>query len=226
MTEIAKERFQCPSCGCEGEADVYKAIDVTMNPELRERVIEGGILFADCPKCGEQLKLPEEVLYSDTERRFLINMYPPEQVGQWEQFVARDREALKRGSDEGLDVSRVRCRTCFGINELKEKIAIFEAGLDDKTMEIVKLIIYTQNEAQFPNGAPVMLFAGLGDDGAWVFWVYDDVEHHEFGHMAVSPGIEKTDFSEFLAREEFQRLVEEPFVNYRKAFVRSGEEAC
>ena len=43
MSKVRKVKFNCPECGEEVEFDYYESVNVTLNPELKEKIVSGGI---------------------------------------------------------------------------------------------------------------------------------------------------------------------------------------
>ena len=74
MSKISKVKFNCPECGKEVEFDYYESINVTLNPELKEKVINGLIYSVECPSCGHREAFPHPFLYHDMEKKFMIQM--------------------------------------------------------------------------------------------------------------------------------------------------------
>lgn len=73
---MSKERripnFKCPKCGKEFEITVYESINTSLNPELREKVLDGSIFNFKCPHCGEVHNLPYPFLYHDMKNQTMI----------------------------------------------------------------------------------------------------------------------------------------------------------
>ncbi len=51
MTEIRKETFEC-KCGEIFETEYYTSVNVTLNPELRDEILNERLNMVRCPSCG------------------------------------------------------------------------------------------------------------------------------------------------------------------------------
>ena len=78
MSKIRTIKLTCPECGEEFDFDVYESVNVTLDPDLKEKVLDGGIFSASCPKCGHTETLVHPFLYHDMDRKFMIRFdsYP------------------------------------------------------------------------------------------------------------------------------------------------------
>ena len=64
----------CPKCGEQFEFNLYESVNATLDPELREKVIWGGLFAAVCPKCHHFEVLVHPFLYHDMNRKFMIQL--------------------------------------------------------------------------------------------------------------------------------------------------------
>ena len=78
MSSISTKPFTCPKCGHKGEFKMYNSVNVTLNPKLKDRVLNGDIFDWTCPKCGESLSVRYNLLYHDMENKFQIYYSPTE----------------------------------------------------------------------------------------------------------------------------------------------------
>lgn len=72
MSKIRKEMYRCLTCGEEFEADVYDSINVTLDPELKEKVISGNLFMIECPKCGKKEFIQYPTCYHDMDNKFMV----------------------------------------------------------------------------------------------------------------------------------------------------------
>jgi hypothetical protein len=107
---------------------MWPGIDRIANPEQRERILEESLFCWECPDCGYQMQLVYPCLYHDRSNRFLVLMDP----NQKEQML--DKKAMA-----GEDLSGTKKRIVSSVEELKEKILLFESGLNDAACELAKL---------------------------------------------------------------------------------------
>ena len=111
---------------------MYDSVNVTLDPKLRERVLSGEIFDWTCPKCGETISIRHNLLYHDMDKEFQVYYSPTE------------CEALNDMMNETLAKfpgMRKTIRTVDSLNALREKIYIFEEGLNDIAIELTKVVI-------------------------------------------------------------------------------------
>lgn len=71
---MRKIKFNCPECGEEVEFDYYESVNVTLNPELKEKIVNGGIYSVVCPNCGHHELITHPILYHDMDKNVMIQM--------------------------------------------------------------------------------------------------------------------------------------------------------
>lgn len=129
-TEIKKE-VTCPGCGAKVPARMWSGINAEVNPNLRQSVLDETLFDWRCPQCGYEAVLAYPCLYHDKGRRFMIYILPGEPDAGKAAGIAAQFPQL-RG---------VRKRVTGSLATLKEKILLFEDGLDDRAAELVKLLL-------------------------------------------------------------------------------------
>jgi predicted RNA-binding Zn-ribbon protein involved in translation (DUF1610 family) len=132
MSKISVKTFTCPSCGCNGEFKMYDSVNVSLDPKLRDKVLSGEIFDWTCPKCGEVVSLRHNLLYHDMKREFQI-YYSPTECDSINEMI-NDMLTKYPGM-------RKTCRTVDSLNALREKIYIYEEGLNDIAIELSKAVI-------------------------------------------------------------------------------------
>jgi hypothetical protein len=134
MTMHSTSPVSCPACGREQAFDVWRTLNATLNPELRDRLLSGQLTAFTCDACGHRADVVYPLLYHDMQKQFMVWFVPGE--GQPESLDASLFGALGKGLGQGYTYRLVRTR-----NELVEKIRIFEDGLDDRVVELLKAFL-------------------------------------------------------------------------------------
>lgn len=127
-----KKAVVCPMCGELGKAKIYTSVNVTVNPEFRDKVLGGELFSWNCPSCGYNARLTYPILYNDMKNRFMIYLIP-----KIDRFQLCDKELEEKYSN----VCGINKRVVPDFNSFKEKIFIFESGLDDMAVELTKIAI-------------------------------------------------------------------------------------
>ncbi len=127
-TQMSKD-VGCPHCGAAVRTQMWPGICAQENPELRARVLDETMFDWKCPQCGYTAQFVYPCLYHDRDRKFMVYVVPN---GSGSEFRPVDV------SEKFPQLAGVRKRVVSTPAELKEKILIFEAGLNDYAVELVK----------------------------------------------------------------------------------------
>ena len=122
----------CPKCGEMNKAEIYTGVNVTKHKEYRGRVLNGSLFEWTCPSCGYNARLAYPTLYNDMKNRFMVYLIP-----KIERFQLCDKELEEKYSN----LRNITKRVVPNLNSFKEKIFIFESGLDDMAIELTKVAI-------------------------------------------------------------------------------------
>ena len=122
----------CLKCSDLGKAEIYTNVNVTNEPEFRDRVLEGELFAWTCPSCGYQARLNYPILYNDMKNRFMVYLIP-----KIDRFQLWDKELEQKYSN----LRNISKRVVPDFNSFKEKIFIFESRLDDMAVELSKVAI-------------------------------------------------------------------------------------
>jgi predicted RNA-binding Zn-ribbon protein involved in translation (DUF1610 family) len=139
MSKVQTAAIECPACGTTHNFSFYSSVDVALNPELKEKVVDGSIFLLQCPSCGETFKLRQPLLYVDPEHRMAVWLMPEELLDDLRPVMESVRQTLGEN---------VRTRLVHTEEELTEKIHILEAGLNDWAIQMLKAeYVRPENEA-------------------------------------------------------------------------------
>jgi len=132
MANVVVKNIACPKCSESTEAKLYMSINATNEPTLRSDVLDERLFKFRCTACGHEARLTYPVLYNDMRNRFMVYMIPEIDRFQLEDVELEQKYERLRG---------IRKRIASDFNSFKEKVFIFESGLDDMAVEITKLVI-------------------------------------------------------------------------------------
>jgi hypothetical protein len=110
---------------------------------VRDDVLARKLHYVDCP-CGARLHVRAAFEYTDLDRKQFVLVLPPDELAAWQahEQVLRDtmRQAFELGTSMVSDLVRdTRGRVVFAQDELREKLVIWSAGLDDGLVEVLKI---------------------------------------------------------------------------------------
>lgn len=119
----------CPHCGKESARRALTSINIDKNPEMREAVRDLSCFRWTCPNCGVTSLVVDPCLYHDMSGQFMVWLSP---------------EGTKPEDADFDPLSGYTMRYVDDLNSFREKIAILERGLDDRAVEIMKLLLFMQ----------------------------------------------------------------------------------
>ena len=126
------EELACPQCGHKHMLRKYKRINVTEKAGLKEDILKNRLFVFRCEKCNYLAPLTYECHYTDSKRKLNIYMAPE---------VTEETEQTLRDLNEKVEGTK---RLVDNINDLKEKIMIRENHMDDRVVELVKIMVINQ----------------------------------------------------------------------------------
>lgn len=132
------EAIHCPNCQHSSEAELYDSVNVTLNPEVKAKILDHTIFDWECPHCQQQYATLYGFLYHDMEKKLLIHFFQNEETLQETlQSHLKEGELTQQFLDSGYQV-----RYVADFEELVEKISLFDEGLDDRGIEVVKSLLH------------------------------------------------------------------------------------
>lgn len=190
MSRMKKETITCPACGTESDFVVWQSLNGDLNPEAKQQLLDGTLFRFECKHCGHISTVDYGILYHDMMHQAMVYYVDEDSV---EKAIGA---MVNVGDEIGFEMPGYRKRVVTDRNSLREKAIIFEHGLDDRVVEIIKLIYYANAGKQFPDA----------NISAVYFFVIDDKYILEFigdKHLCAEvPGDVyddiKTDFAERL----------------------------
>lgn len=146
--------FRCPYCGREMTIRVYDSVNAQADPDLRESCISGDIFRHSCSKCGRDFMVQNNLVYTDSEHKFILWLSSEEVNGQLSRLA------------ETLVSQGYRMRRCGTLREFTEKIQIFEDGINDIAVELAKydsFIEYIDNRQGNPEDVTSVEYQSTND---------------------------------------------------------------
>jgi hypothetical protein len=107
---------------------------VSLNPDAKEKLINGELTIFTCDACGYQVEVVYPMLYHDMTNKLMIWMDPESQLDPNE--LGNKQFLFGTLLDESYQYRIVSTR-----EEMVEKILVFDNDLDDKPLEMLKFYI-------------------------------------------------------------------------------------
>ena len=159
MSLKRSEEIRCPRCGTEQQLTIWLYLNTADNPELRSRVMSGEIFDMTCSKCGYVSRIGYPLLYQDPDKKLVVGLMAERSQEQTEVLLQRLQSADLLGPRRrGYTI-----RAVMQPPDLAEKVLIAENGLDDRVIEIYKLMIRHTYEKDHGGETPDKLLLLGGD---------------------------------------------------------------
>lgn len=160
MSESRTLTVACPLCGHEQPFESWDCLHAEANPELKDSLLAGTLTLLMCKECGANTDVLHPLLYQDGSRHLMVWLVPGE---------GRPEPVLELFGDKAPELlTSYQFRLVRSLNALKEKVLIADAGLDDRVMELFKVLL-RRDPATELHPRDHLLFAGLeSEDGGAV----------------------------------------------------------
>lgn len=128
----------CAACGHKQSVLDVRQINAEKRPALKEKILQGTLFPMRCNHCGAELEQAQRCLYIDPRRPLFLELSASGQALRLPEI----QESLK-----GMHAVFRLVRTP---EDMAEKLRIFDSGLDDRAVEIIRLLMITQLGEQDP----------------------------------------------------------------------------
>lgn len=176
MSLNSKQNVKCPKCGQMSEVTVWNMITVRDSADLKQDLLQGRVNMFHCLSCSHTALMPSPMLYHDEEKRLLISFSPcndPLLKAQlYDNVCKTSRESGELEKFEGYNL-----RFVTDYNEILEKILIFDNNMNDKTIEVLKLMILSQD---LEKAADRICRFGKCENSSIEFMIYDVKENQTY----------------------------------------------
>lgn len=159
MSLSQQVNIACHSCGHLQTMLLWLSINVLQHPALKMQLLQHTLHRKVCEQCGKTNTITRSLLYHDPEHPSMIWLSPQgespaEQVSSLMDHLPVDI------------VQQYTFRTVKDLNALIEKIRCFDDALDDRVLEIVKLLLLQQWLKQHPDEqtAPQIYYTDTSED--------------------------------------------------------------
>ncbi len=116
----------CPHCNSIQEIEYYQTVNITVDPELKDKVLSGKLNSKICTNCHNEINIFSGLLYHDMENRLIFEIKVTDDIDNGKEKVIND-----------FKESGYIYRQVYSYPELVEKITIFDHKLNDEVIESV-----------------------------------------------------------------------------------------
>ena len=132
----------CPACNNSFETELNTAIFSATGD--REKILNEEFAELTCPSCGHSFILNYRFAYTDDQIKFML-VNDPKFVDKKARLVFKSSLSLL-DRDHKNEQDKYLTRMTSDLDELREKIIIFENYLSDKAVEIMKYVLLESEE--------------------------------------------------------------------------------
>ena len=162
MSMEHEELVKCSKCGHEDGFIIWQSLNATLNPEAKADMMGNGLFEHKCPKCGHVDSYTYDLLYHDMESMLMIQLCESEDcvaeyIAMFDDLSKKTDDLIKMDDDYTLRLVNSR-------NDLREKVYIFDQGLDDRIIELMKLFIRFNISQENPEHEVDKIFLDIRDD--------------------------------------------------------------
>lgn len=156
-TQISKEVI-CPKCSKGNKINMLVNISNNQNPEFKERILREDLFDWECEHCKYIAQLAYPLMFQDPKKQYIIVLTP--RVG---------KASLIKSNKQLEFFTKRRVKS---LAELKEKILIFDAQLDDVAIELVKNALSTVVKESYNTTKIKMYFSKINEDKSLEFAIF------------------------------------------------------
>lgn len=139
----SQQEVVCPHCGKPYEFVVHRLIQADKNAALKKKVRTKELFKGRCPHCQGTASVAYSFMY--LENGFLFH------VVQDETDFQNTGRMIENETDFPPELKGLHHRLLHTREELLEKLAIFDAGLDDRIIELLKVVCSISLQKQQPD---------------------------------------------------------------------------
>lgn len=209
---MALRMISCP-CDEQFETDIPETFHFPEDPSLLSRFRRGDFMIVSCPKCKVEIEIPFPFTCTGISRLQGVNpgfdsiRFLPES----------DRNAFLSGKI-GIQEDRL----VIGREEMQEKMAVLQEGLDDRLVELIKFLLLEKIGREKMRGEMEedirISFSGRDESGSLEFQV-SGIRKGELARIRTPQTLyEKAgeDVSERLKETPFREILNGPYVSINK----------
>ena len=147
MSVFRSVDVECPGCGTVARVNLVLSVNADRRPDLRDAIVDGSFQRFACASCGTSQRIDPAFTYVDLARKQYVGVWPTARRGDWQAAAAETQAAFenaygKAATGKAKDLGAgVQVRAVFGWPALVEKILAAGAGIDDRTLELLKILV-------------------------------------------------------------------------------------
>jgi len=134
--------YECSKCKHKQKVNIFPCINFNQNPEYYALVKDMSVFKVKCEKCGEEKIIQFDMLLIDETHSYFLYLLTDKSLYNKFKYQITYFIETTLNKDDKYDLSKCKSRLVYSPNDLIEKMNIFEIGLDDEAIEIIKCGIF------------------------------------------------------------------------------------
>ncbi|NEK24102.1 hypothetical protein GV827_17075 [Sulfitobacter sp. JBTF-M27] len=145
MSLFTTTTIECSECQTTSDFQAAGSVNADRRPDLRDDILNNSFQSVNCPSCDAEMRLEPLFNYLDMEFGLWLAAYPPRQITDF-RTLEKEVQALfdesygAKATPSAQEVGAdLRPRLTFGWPATREKLLLRKSGLDDVSIEMLKL---------------------------------------------------------------------------------------
>jgi len=168
MSKHTVRTLTCPKCGAENEVVLWDSVNVTLDPEMKGRILNGDFFKHQCHACKCSAGLVYSFLYHDMDKQLMVYLIPEGERTEEQESELRSgqgMESFPMPEEMGYEL-----RIVGSPSDLMEKIKISDASKDDRVIELCKFFALSSLTDQVPDFDPFCAYYERDEEDLLVFF--------------------------------------------------------
>lgn len=157
MSRKRKEKIICSKCGTENEVEIWGSLNCDLDLSAKQQLLDGTLFDFKCKQCGHEGRVNYPMLYHDMTHKIMIHFVPEDSVEDVCMQFTKSEEL------SGIKLNGYTKRIVTNNKLLREKVIIFENKLDDRIIEIIKIIHFLHIRKQIPDANIEGIYFSISD---------------------------------------------------------------
>ncbi len=184
MSIFHSATLTCGKCGTVAQVDRVASVNADRRADLRAAILDGSFQATECAKCGAKLRLPPHLTYIEIGRKSWIAVEPATLLEDWPDVEEEVAEVYSQAFGAQAPAAAqdlaegVNPRLVFGWPAFREKLLCTDLGLEDVTLELLKMAIMRDvDQAPMADETELRLVGGGPEnlEFAWVVTLTEQV---------------------------------------------------
>ncbi len=165
-------------CGTTFTANLAEGVNAVRSPRARASILAGTFHRLTCPTCGSTFTAEKEFVYTDFERGTMIKVKPRHDRHLWRDASRSLVREANRVPDSFVPADVRHLRVVFGMAELREKLLAQDAGIDDRAIELLKVLAIADHPVLVDRPRLRLSLNAVSNDGIEFIAAYDHDERN------------------------------------------------